>query len=289
MNRVRVGLLILMVSLAAPVLAEPFVMAQGLAIEPGEELDLTYQVIESYDKTEKVLAGWNGEELRYLITLEKMPPGLVDGESHLLALERDIRRLSANKTYQSGRKGNYETAAGLEGNYAEYRFTMRGSEEPSRQVAHFLTDGKSAFLTIATAVQEAAAASMLDESITIFRTASFQQGVDEAPPKKNEDILVGKWSGTAQTPDGKTMTTRVDLNTDLSFTGESTVEGKRVQAFAGVWSLNDKELSWDYLESRPAMPEASKSDVDTLESYDGKEMVLVSKRTGQKRTFRREE
>jgi hypothetical protein len=289
MNRVPVCLLILMVSLAAPVLAEPFVMAQGLAIEPDEELDLTYQVIESYDKTEKVLAGWNGEELRYLITLEKMPPGLVDGEAHLVALEGDIRKLGAANSYQAGRKGNYETAAGLKGNYAEYRFTMRGSEEPSRQVAHFLTDGKSAFLTIATAVQEAVAPGMLDESIAIFRTASFQQGVDEAPPKKNEDILVGKWSGTARTPDGKTVITHVDLNTDLSFTGESTVDGKRVLAFTGIWSLSDKELSWEYVNTRPPMSEESKSDVDTVESYDGKEMVLVSKRTGQKRTFRREE
>lgn len=288
MNRAHACLVILAVSVAAPALAEPFVMAQGLAIEPGEELDLTYQVIESYDKTEKVLAGWNGEELRYLITLEKMPPGLVNGEAHLVALERDIRRLSAGKSYQAGRRGNYETAAGLKGNYAEYRFTMRGSEAPSQQVAHFLTDGKSAFLTIATAMQEAAAPGMLEESIAIFRTASFQQGLDEAPPQKNEDLLVGKWSGTARTPDGKTTITHVDLRADLSFTGESTVEGKRVLAFAGVWSLNDKELNWDYVNTRPAMPEESKSDVDTLESYDGKEMVLVSKRTGQKRTFRRE-
>ena len=129
---------------------------------------------------------------------------------------------------------------------------------------------------------------MLDESVAIFKTASFQQVADEAPPKKNEDILVGKWSGTGQTPDGKTILTQVDLKTDLSFIGESTVEGKRVLSFAGVWSLDDKELSWDYIDSRPPLPEAAKSDIDVIESFDGKEMVVVSKRTGQKRTFRRE-
>ncbi len=263
-------------------------MAQGLAIEPAEDLDITYQVVATFDKTEKVIAGWTGDDLQYIITMEKMPPGLVDGAAHLVALQRDIRRLSAGNSFKAGRKGSYETSAGLSGNYLEYTFAMRGSEGASSQIAHFLSDGKTAFLTIATAMRDGVVPRMFDESIAIFKTASFQQVADQAPPKKNEDILVGKWSGTAQTEDGKTILTQVDLKTDLSFIGESTVDGKRVLTFAGVWSLDDKELSWDYIDARPPLPEEAKSDIDVIESFDGKEMVVVSKRTGQKRTFRRE-
>jgi hypothetical protein len=289
MLRMRSCFLALALVLSAPAMAEPLVMAQGLAIEPADELDLTYQVVESYDQTEKVLAGWRAEDLQYFITIEKLSPGLLDARTYFAALMRDLKSLSAEKSLAQGRKGSYHTPAGLEGSYLEYTFRMRDSREPSRQVAHFLTDGKSAFVTISTALDEDFVARMFDDSVAIFKTASFQEVADTAPPAKNEDTLAGKWTATVQSANGQTVVTHLELESNLSFSGRTTIDGKPSSTFSGLWSLSGKRLSWDYLDSRPAMPEAAKSDKDMIESFDGKELVVVSRRTGEKRTFRREE
>jgi hypothetical protein len=191
MSALRTLGLMVMVGLSLPAMAEPYVMAQGLAIDIGEEIDLTYQVVESYDENEKVLAGWKGDGLQYFITLEKLPDGLQNGRDYFTALLRDLRALS--------------------------------------------------------------------------------------------------WIATEKTPEGKTRVTHVELNSDLNFAGHTILDGKRASTFSGVWSLSGKELSWEYLYSVPVMKEDAKSDTDDIESYDGKSLVIVSRRTGQKRTLQRDD
>lgn len=46
-------------------LAAPILLPSGLTLDPPDEIDLTYQTIPSFDESEKVIAGWNGEKLQY--------------------------------------------------------------------------------------------------------------------------------------------------------------------------------------------------------------------------------
>jgi hypothetical protein len=75
---------------------EPLTLPGGLMLSPGEDLDFTFQVIDSYDKTRKVLASWSGEQLQYIIDVDRMPPDAPGTEEYFERLKRDLAALSAS-------------------------------------------------------------------------------------------------------------------------------------------------------------------------------------------------
>ena len=81
-------LLIIGVLLSGHTLAQDtWTLAKGLTVVPPADLDLTFQVIEDYDPNQKLLVGWQGEDLLYAFAIDKQPGGL------------------PTKTYFSGVKG----------------------------------------------------------------------------------------------------------------------------------------------------------------------------------------
>jgi hypothetical protein len=56
------------------------VVERGLALYFPEHLDLTHQIVPEYDTLKPVVAGWRGDDLIYLISFLKLPPGWLDFE-----------------------------------------------------------------------------------------------------------------------------------------------------------------------------------------------------------------
>ena len=170
----------------------------GVTVEPPENLDLTFQVIPSYDSKQKVLAGWDGQKLQYVIgRVTKLPPEFRDANKYLAGYTHDIRQASVPGTFESGRTGNYKSTGGLNGTYMEYSTELRGLKKTRPQVMHFLTDSNVAFMVVVSPIDDTVKDKMLDESIEIFRTAAFS-GTAPVASDRDETPLFGKWIAEEQ-------------------------------------------------------------------------------------------
>jgi hypothetical protein len=267
--------------------SEPLDLGGGLTVEPPETLDLTLQVIPSYDPKKKVLAGWNGKTLQYFGTAQRLPPEWLSADKYLAGLVRDLRAASAHGAFTSGRTGSYKALGGLSGTYLEYSLVVRGQSKSTRQVVHFLTDSKTSFIAFVTLVDDTAKDEFLDESVAIFRTAAIG-GAAPTAASSDESRLFGKWVDDEKTPDGRAVVSHTELKSDLSFVSDVSVGGNIVLRCSGVWSLDGKVLTWNYLYSSPALPENARIDTDDIVSVDNQTLVTVSKRGGQRHQFRRE-
>ena len=58
----------------------------------------------------------------------------------------------------------------------------------------------------------------------------------------NAFSLVGKWSVSANTSDGATMTTELTLTPDMKFSGASGVGGRPFWTFSGTWKVEGDEV-----------------------------------------------
>ena len=266
----------------------------GLTVDPPKNLDLTFQVIPSYDPKQNVLAGWDGKTLQYVIgRAKKLPPEWLDANKYLAAFVRDLRAASMPDTFESGRTGNYKSAGGLNGTYMEYSSVLRGQSKARPQVVHFLTDSNTAFIAFVTPVDETARDKMLDESIAIFRTAAFggivpMDGTVAMADDSDAKQLFGKWVAEEHTPDGRVVVSHTELKSDLTFTSDMSIGGKSVFHASGLWSVNGKELTWNYMHSSPELPESARTDTDEIEHVDQRTLVTLSKRSGQRHHFSRE-
>jgi voltage-gated potassium channel Kch len=106
-----------------------------------------------------------------------------------------------------------------------------------------------------------------------------------APPAAAPDVLIGQWSSKTASPSGQEITTDVEFKADMSFEGRASVGGKVFFEFRGTWSHTDQTLVWHYAETTPPIPEASRTVADSILSSDPKSLVLLSKQSGQQRSF----
>jgi hypothetical protein len=99
--------------------------------------------------------------------------------------------------------------------------------------------------------------------------------------------LVGKWSVSAPTANGGTMTTELVLMPNTKFSGSSSVEGRTFWTFSGTWEVKGDEVAWHYENSSRPLPESAKDDVDRIISVDGATLVLISKLSGKQHIYSR--
>jgi hypothetical protein len=125
------------------------------------------------------------------------------------------------------------------------------------------------------------AAIILSASILGTPSASAQTG------EVNAFSLVGKWSVSANTSDGATMTTELTLTPDMKFSGVSGVAGRPFWTFSGTWKVEGDEVVWRYENSSRPLPESAKVDADRIVSVDGTSLVLISKLNGKRYAYSR--
>jgi hypothetical protein len=258
----------------------------GLVLSPGDGLDLTYQVVDSYDKTRKVLASWAGERLQYVIDVDRMPPDSPAAEEYFEGLKRDLAALSASPL-RAAEAGGYAALGESRGSYLQVYWTPRGAPKEIVQVVHVIADRRIAFMAIATPVAAVPAAQLLSESVRLFSTASIAPDAPAAyaPPVSQETPYAGRWTSNEALPDGRPWTAVLELKPDLTFLTEVSVDGRRLLAASGVWSVDGSTLQTTYGRSEPPLPDESMVDADDIAGFDGTSLTLVNRRTGWRHTF----
>ncbi len=153
------------------------VLPDGLAIDPPASIDLTQQVVPSVNQQKQVLAAWDGDTLRYLITVEKLPSDAPQAQAYFYQLVADLR--AADTVVETGKRGEYQSTSGWRGNYLVLKSQPKTQPRADVTVAHYVTDGKLAFVAYARLVGSTPADQLIDETVSLFQTAHL--GIPEVP------------------------------------------------------------------------------------------------------------
>lgn len=164
------------------------VLPDGLALDPPDAIDLTQQVIPAINPNKQVLAAWDGNALRYLITVEKLPPDAPPARAYFDRLVGDLK--AAGTVVETGKRGEYQSISGWRGNYLVLNSHPQAQTRVDLTVAHYVTDGKVAFVAYARLVGQLPADQLVDETVDLFQTAHL--GVPEIPLAAPAPISAGK-------------------------------------------------------------------------------------------------
>jgi hypothetical protein len=275
----------LLLCLGLQATAAPITHPSGFTVDPPASLDVTFQVVPTYDEQEMVFAGWSGEKLDYFVAAEKLPPKYLDPSAYFTAVAHDLR--AAWGGLQVGRQSTYK-AGSLAGTVTEFTKPAKDGAGPTTLFMHFLTDGRVSFVATATVVPPATPTSVLDRSTQLLKTAHLAAvPAALAPQPSNESPLAGTWTTDDKLPDGRPLKARVVLSADRSFRTEVSTPGRVLFAATGAWSKQGDTLHWIYLRSEPPLPADKREDQDTVVSHDGTTLVLKSRATGKTRSFKR--
>ena len=270
-------LLVCYMVFSSQVYSEPQVVADGLAIELLESLDITYQIVPDYDDTDNVIAGWNGDEFQYFIAFSKLPPGWLDADVWIAGFTRDINAASERNTFRILDRGSNKSKGGYDLTYIKISFTPKGEQEPQIQLIHFITDQKSSYLAFATPVSVDGESKLGTEVMSILQTSRSPASNVTPLIRKNEDRFFGVWVGGYEDKLKGHVEVIFELKPDLTFTRKEVVEGEKDSVYSGVWSISNNVLNWTYLYGKPTSQESKSSEEDEISSFTGDAMVLISK------------
>jgi hypothetical protein len=275
---------VLFITLLSLSQARALVLPSGLALDPDPSLDITYQVVPEYDPIEKIIAVWGGDRLQYFVTVVRLPAQWLDAEKYFQAFLRDLR--AAGRPVEAARSARYRVGSSIAGQYLELRSTPSPQATPTTQAVHFISDGKLAFVGIATLVARGGEDRMLQETTLLFQSASFSSGAaPQTSSAKAESLYAGTWKWDGQTPNGDSASSTVTLKDDLSFLSDVTIGTRLVFRAVGVWSVSGQHLFWTFMRSEPPLPADKREDEDEIVSFDRERLVLRSKLTGKERIF----
>ena len=261
---------------SSQVYSEPQVVADGLAIELLETLDITYQIVPDYDDTENVIVGWDGDEFQYFIAFSKLPPGWLDADVWIEGFTRDINAAGERNTFRDLDRGSNKSKGGYDLTYINISFIPKGEQKPQIQLIHFITDQKSSYLAFATPVSIAGESKLGTEVISILQTSHSPASNVTPLIRRNEDRFFGVWVGGYEDSLKGPVEVVFELKPDLTFTRKEVVEGEKDGVYTGVWSISNNILSWTYLYGTPTSQDSKTSDTDEISSFTGDAMVLIS-------------
>lgn len=261
---------------SSSVYSDSQVVADGLAIDLLENLDITYQIIPDYDETEYVVAGWSGDEFQYLLTFTKLPPGWLDADKWVSGYTRDINAASEAGSFKILNTGNYKSDGEYSLNYIEISFIPKDEKESRKQLVHFITDNKNSYVAFASPTSASGEDKLQSEVISILKTSHLPTSNIVPLIVKNEDKYLGLWSGHYVDKDNNTVQVMFELKTDLTFARKETIEGKVDSVNTGIWSVSNNEFSWTYLYGKPTNQDSRTKETNTISSFTGDTMILVS-------------
>jgi hypothetical protein len=268
--------------------AEPLGLPSGLSVDPPGELDLTYQIVHSYDEHEKVIVGWDGDKLQYFISIQKLPPDYLNADVYLAGFARDLE--SAWGSLDIGRRTTYPAKGGLKGTVVAYSSIAGATDKAThRLIVHFLTDGAVSYIAEASLVPAASFDEVFDYTVELLQTARVESGVEPTGHAYSEESpFFGTWVCDETDPSGRSSVARLELKDDLSFATEVRVDSKVVFAAAGTWTKDGNKLHWIYTSSQPPLPAKNREDDDEIISADRTIVVLKSFLTGKTHVYQRD-
>lgn len=179
--RIARPLLAALLCLCACGASHALVLPDGLALDPPDAIDMTQQLLPSVDQHKQVLAAWDGDTLRYLITVEKLPHDAAPPQAYFYQLVGDLR--AAGAVVETGRRGEYQSATGWRGSYVLLKSHPKSRPQADVTVAHYVTDGKVSFVAYARLVGGTPVDQLIDETVSLFQTAhlGIPEAIDPAP------------------------------------------------------------------------------------------------------------
>ena len=108
---------------------------------------------------------------------------------------------------------------------------------------------------------------------------------NQAPPL--EQRLTGDWITSEQQAGTGTVTTRMHIGGDHTFSGSMQVNDSIVWTFAGTWQLSGHDITWHYTDSSLILLEEDRAELDTIVRLEDSELVLQSGRHDDVRTLAR--
>lgn len=262
--------------LSSQVYSDSQVVADRLAIELLETLDLTYQIVPDYDDTESVVAGWNGDELQYFVAFSKLPPGWLDADVWIAGFTRDINAASERNSLDVLDRGSHKSSGGYELTYIQISFIPKGKYESQIQLVYFITDRNNSYLAFATPTVESGEDKLRSEVISILKTTHAPASNITPLVRKNEDRYIGIWVGEYVDEQNRNVEVVFELKSDLAFSRKEVIPGEKDGVYSGVWSISHETLSWTYLYGKPTSQESKSAETDTISSITGDTMVLIS-------------
>jgi len=107
---------------------------------------------------------------------------------------------------------------------------------------------------------------------------------NDAPPERR---LAGDWITSEQQAGTGTVTTRMHIADDHTFSGSMQVNDSLVWTFAGSWQLSGHDITWRYTDSSLILLEEDLAEIDTIVRLEDSELALQSGRHGDVRILAR--
>jgi len=262
--------------LSSQAYSESQVVADGLAIELLGTLDLTYQIVPDYDDTESVVAGWDGDEFQYFVAFSKLPPGWLDADVWIAGITRDMSAASERNSLEVLERGSFKSSGGYDLSYIGISFILKGEQEPQSQVVCFITDHKNSYMASATPTSESGEAKLRSEVISILKTSHSPASNITPLIRNNEERYFGIWIGGYEDNMKRNVDVIFELKNDLTFSRKEVITGETDAVYSGVWSISENTLNWTYLYGKPTTQGSKYVENDTISSFNGDVLVLMS-------------
>lgn len=149
-------------------LAETWNIGRYLSVSPPEDMDLTYQIFEDYDPKEKIVMGWTGEDLNYLLVVDEAPGGSKTS-LYWKGLGQELKNGSDDKKIKTLKKGEYTSNKGVAITYRIYSWL--GDGETNIQIYSLIKNKKIAYWVIASPTDNDKYVNVSDDTIKIMSTA----------------------------------------------------------------------------------------------------------------------
>ncbi|HHO69816.1 MAG TPA: hypothetical protein ENK12_12410 [Gammaproteobacteria bacterium] len=247
-----------------------------------DALDLTYQRIPDYDDTEHVVAGWKGDDFQYFVTFSKMPPGWLDADAWMTGFIHDLGVASEDGSLEVQGGGAFRSGGGFDISYIGVTYILRGEQEVRYQLVYFITDGRNSYLSLATRIGGIAVPQFEAEVKSILESTHHPSTNVSALIQRSEDRYFGFWVGGYAGGKKGGVDVIFELKDDMTFSRKEASDGERNAEYTGVWSISGDSFSWTYLYAEPATQEGRSTETDTISSFDGDTLILVSE-DGQRR------
>ncbi len=256
----------------------------GIAFDPPARLDLTYQVLPSYDEHEKVIAGWDDEELRYFIVVEKLPPNYTDAKKYFPELIGSMSVPPGTKI-ETGKIVSYRSQGGLQLSSMSYTIPEQGEDPKAHALVSLLTNNDESFVAIAIAIDPTSKDRLAEDTITLMQTARLS-AVD-ATVQQRLNALHGTWVYKETMSDGVVLEAVVEVKPDKTFTSLLKATGAIDFKGYGTWGLTTNTIYWEYQRSMPPLPADKRKDADEIVSIESERLELKSETNGRTRVFKR--
>ena len=131
---------------SASVWSEPWMIGKTLEVNPSE-MDVTFQIFPDYDPAEKLVHGWKGEELYYLILVDQQPGG-EKSQKYWSGILEEIKSGADDRKVAVLSEGVYSGASNKEISYKLLSWVSEG--DTTTQMYNLVVGKKTSYWVIAT-------------------------------------------------------------------------------------------------------------------------------------------